>query len=211
MPDSFGLLLSSTGLFYGLLIPLMLAQMIAVFVLVASSKSGARPSEVAKAVYCYLAETAGILLMSIGGITAMASVLSSRPLSSATYMGLLFVFAVGGITYLYHDGILHRVEASARSIPDAIFLYSWKFIALLVTLFAALSFILQLLLREGEMEPYWWVIHLVLVFYGVVLAWCVAHPLKDDRPQTFRSAPVARPAMSMAASAPKKAVTKKKR
>lgn len=207
MPASFGLLFSATGLAYGLLVPLLIAQMFALFLLPCMMKGG-RPQELAKAVYCYMAQTVGILLMTIGGLSAMISVLGNRELSGGTYVGLLFVFAVGGIAYLYHDNMLATIDAASRSVAEALFHYTWKFIALLIVLFASLSFLLELLLQDQNSEPYWWVTNVVLIFYGVLLAWSAAHSTSgSSRGGSFQSSPMA---SSVALSTGKKVIKKKK-
>ncbi|MBI5155782.1 hypothetical protein HZA45_00755 [Candidatus Peregrinibacteria bacterium] len=108
--------------------------------------------------------------MSIGGIPTLYSVLASQPLSSPTYTSLLFLFAVGGITFLWHDDHLSRMDAASRAIPRMVFGCAWKFLGFVIVLLSLLSFMLRLTLQGNALPDGWWVMHLALLLYGVILS-----------------------------------------
>ena len=164
------LLFSSTGLFYLFLIPLLALQLFGLLAVAALVRPGIRIADTGKAIFSYSCQTLGILLMSIGGIPTLYSVLASQPLSSPTYTALLFLFAVGGITFLWHDDHLNRMDAAGRAIPRMIFGCAWKFIGFLIVLLSLLSFMLRLTLQGTSLPEGWWVMHLALLLYGVILS-----------------------------------------
>lgn len=206
MPVSLSLMFQSVGLFYGLLLPVAVVSLFCLFLLVGLSRGGARVEDVTLAIYCYLAQSLGIMLMTAGGLPALHSVFAGATLSSATYLGLVLTFAFGGILFLWHDSKLVRLNELAKSVPHAVFLYSWKFIGLLITMFSALSFILRLLFYFEGGNADWWVMHTVMLIYGLLLSWFTLEPA--GRPLPFvRSVGT----VAMQSTSPKKAVAKKKK
>lgn len=134
------------------------------------SREAARPQAVGEAVYCYLVQSVGIILMSISAVPTLYSVLSRSPLHSLTYAALLFVFSIGGLIFLWHDYLVSRLPAPSRSVPEAIYLSMWKFIGFTLLVFALLSIILNILLQSPvHMSSI--VLHSLLALYGLVLWW----------------------------------------
>lgn len=163
-----GTLVSSAGLTVILFLPLMAIQFVTL-IAIPSIRSGSRPADVGRSILGYSAQTVGILLMTAGGLPTFYTVLASQPLTSGTYTALLFIFAIGGLVYLWHDAMLRTIDASARAVPQMIFAVAWKFVGLLITLFVLLSVLLRLALDAGGLTPGWWILHLTFLLYGLLL------------------------------------------
>lgn len=163
------------GIFYGLVMPLLVLHIFALFFIPSLLKEGtSNVTEIGKAAYCYLAELLGLLLLTIGGLPTMYSVLAGRPLSDAKYVALLLIFAVGGLIYLWHDSLVESVNASARKVPSALFFFTVKLIGFLAVTFSALSLLLTIILQQGPLPQDWWVMHTVVFIYGVLIWWCTS-------------------------------------
>lgn len=161
---------SSVGMFYILFLPLMALQLFTLLAIPALLKPGVRTTDVGHALFSYASQTAGIILMTIGGIPTLYSVLSDQYLSSSMYAGLLVVFAVGGILYLWHDAALQHLDPASRAVPKMIFACAWKFVGLMIVLLTLLSLMLRLLLQSTPPTGGWWVMHLALILYGAILS-----------------------------------------
>lgn len=134
------------------------------------AREAAKPQAVGEAVYCYLVQSVGITLMSIGAVPTLYSVFSRTPLQSLTYAALLFVFSIGGLIFLWHDTLAHRLSPPSRAVPEAIFLSTWKFIGFTLFVFAIISIILNILLRSA-LPTSSLTLHSILALYGLVLWW----------------------------------------
>ena len=128
---------------------------------------GARPSSVVQSIYCHLMIGAGVLLMTIAAIPTVSSVLAGISYSSATYLGLLVLFAAGGAIFLRHDGWARSLDSASNAVPSLIYIFTIKTIGVLTAVFSGLSIILTLML--GGAEEGWWVTPLTLLLYGFVL------------------------------------------
>lgn len=134
------------------------------------TREAAKPQAVGEAVYCYLVQSVGIVLMSIGAVPTLYSVFSRTPLQSLTYAALLFVFSIGGLIFLWHDYLVHRLPSASRAVPEAIYLSMWKFIGFTLLVFSLLSIILNILLRSAFPSSSL-ALHGILALYGLVLWW----------------------------------------
>ena len=105
----------SVGLFSGSILPVAILLLFVILVLPGLARPGAHPEHLSKAAYCYLAESLGIILMSTGGLPAVYAVFSQEHLSTGTYMGLLLLFSIGGVVFLWHDSMLRSVASSSRA------------------------------------------------------------------------------------------------
>lgn len=175
----------AVGLSYGWSMPVLLLIGLAVLSL-ATAKDGGTSAERVRAVYCHLMEFIGVLLMTAGALPALYAVFSMQPLSQMTYIGLLLVFAAGGLLFLWNDARLNEIDAAARATADALFLHVWKLMGILVVIFTALSLLLRMLLEADRAEG-WWVLHLTMLLYGFILCWFTLH-----RHAPVRKAPPAR-------------------
>lgn len=169
-PMSLTSMFQSVGLSYGPTIPLVVLAVFVLLALPAIFRPSVRAEAIGYAAYCHLAQMMGILLMTAGALPSLYAVFAQQPLAEITYLGLLIVFAAGGGLFLWHDARLRAVDPASKAIPAALFLMTWKFVGLLVTVFAALSFALRLMFAAERM-PDWWVMHLVMLLYGLVLSW----------------------------------------
>ena len=126
---------SMVGIVYGLILPLVILHLIAVlFIPVMVSGTGAKVVGSGRAIYCYLLQALGVLLMTLGGLPAVYGVLAREPYDSSTYLALLIVFSAGGLTFLWHDHLVRTVDSASRSVPHAIYFFTFKVIGYLLTL-----------------------------------------------------------------------------
>lgn len=170
-PPSFSTVLHPMGLFSLLLGLLFLLLIFSLILATSLTREAAKPQAVGEAIYCYLVQSIGIILMSIGALPTLYSVLTRAPLQSLTYSALLFVFSIGGLVFLWHDYLVQRLPSSSRTVPAAIYLSTWKFIGFALLLFALLSLILKILLLRGAVSPPSFALHGVLALYGLILWW----------------------------------------
>ncbi|UPA22240.1 hypothetical protein K8942_04280 [Candidatus Peribacteria bacterium] len=207
-PITVSAMFQSVGIVSGFFLPIAVLFLFAVLVIPGLSRAGTKPETLAMAAYGYLAESLGIILMTAGGLPAVHAVVSHQILTSNTYLGLLLLFIIGGITYLWHDSMLQKVDSISKAIPAALFFYSWKFIGLLVALFASLSFILELLVGASGQTYGWWNVHLVMLLYGLLLCWFTVKP--HTPAAVARPTPVLKPRTVIASKAKKPAAKKAK-
>ena len=171
----FAAMFSFTGVLYGLIIPVVLFMSIAILFIPCMLHMGAKPKGVGKALYCFGMQGLGILLMTAGALPTVISVLTQVNLAGATYFTLLFLFAVGGIVFLWHDNMIHEIDAGSRAVPEAIFHTVIRLIGGLTVVIWFLSFIISLF-GGGILGGAWWVMPIVMMVYGGVLLWCVRGP-----------------------------------
>lgn len=167
-PSSLDALFQNVGLPYGMLLPVAVVALLSLVALAGIIRGG-NPWEIAYATYCYAAEAVGIILITTGSLPVLLAVLTGQLLGSDTYIGLLFVFATGGIVFLWHDAKLRGIDASARAVPGALFFFSWKLIGLLLASFALLSLILSIVIQTVAFQSA--IMHVTVLAYGVVLGW----------------------------------------
>lgn len=166
-------LFSGIGLFYGLTLPVAGALLFSFLLIPAIHVSGAKPLNVCKAIYCYALQALGIFFMSITGLLAIYGVLAGTVYSdSNTYLGLLLVFTTGGLLYVWHDTVARSVDAASRSVPHAVFVFTFRLVGMLISVFSILSLFLTMLLRPITADVVWWVQPVMFLFYGLILCWC---------------------------------------
>lgn len=209
---TFNTMFGFIGIFYGVLLPLVLIQLMALLFIPTLLKDKVEVVEAGKAVYCVLLQGLGLILLTAGGIPTVYSVLSGGMLYDRQYLALLFVFAVGGLLFLWHDHLIRSVDKAARAVPQAILFFAVRFVGVAAVAFSVLSLVLSLLLRQGTLEPTWWVLHTIVFIYGTFLWWCTSfdHLGKD----LFKTGPfgfVAKTSRSARLSNPFLNVIRKKR
>ncbi len=209
-PSSLDALFQNVGLPYGMLLPVAVVSLLALVAL-AGIMRGGNAWDIAYATYCYFAEAIGIILITTGSLPVLLAVLTGQLLSSDTYIGLLFVFAIGGILFLWHDTKLRAIDASAKVVPGALFFFSWKLIGLLLASFALLSLILSVVIETIQLQSA--VMHVTVLLYGVVLSWFTQVHQSSMASVTTRSLTPMVPAMALKAKKPsaKKPAGKKKK
>lgn len=163
------------GLLSVLLGVLFLLLIFSLILATSLAQEAVKPQAVGEAIYCYLVESVGIVLMSIGAVPTLYSVFARTPLQSLTYAALLFVFSIGGLIFLWHDYLANRLPPHARAVPEAIFLSTWKFIGFTLLVFSLLSIILNVLLRSS-LPSFSLALHSILALYGLILWWSTQYP-----------------------------------
>lgn len=154
---------------------------------IAVSRDGGTPAERTRAIYCIIMECIGILLMTAGALPALYAVFSVQPLSQITYVGLMFVFAIGGLLFLRHDAYLQQLNTTARETAETIFFYTWKLMGTLTVVFTGLSLFVHSITATAQADG-WWVAHLTMLLYGLILCWFTLHrtPTSATPPKTSR-------------------------
>ena len=127
------------------------------------------PAHSAQAVFGYTAQAFGIVLMSIGGLPALYGVLAEQSMPVVAYLGLMLVFAFGGLLFLWQDGLLRMLPKASTLVPGALSRVLWRFIGLLVATVSLLSLFLQLLIDGPNLLRPFWALHLTGMLYGVLL------------------------------------------
>lgn len=150
------------------------------------------PTHSAEAVFGYTAQAFGIVLMSIGGIPALYGVLAERSLPVVAYLGLLLVFAIGGLLFMWQDTALRSLPKASTIIPASLSHVLWRFVGLLVMTVSLLSFLLQLLVDTPTLERSFWALHLTGMFYGMLLL-LATRPVQPPRSAISRLVQAAKP------------------
>ena len=169
-PMSLTTMFQSVGLFYGFSLPIIVLLLFTILALPMFLRQNTNAEAMCCAIECYLAEMLGILFMTAGGLPALYAVFAGEPLTEITYVGLLLVFAVGGLLFLWHDARLRSIDPAAKAFPAALFHSTWKFLGLIIVTFTSLSLILRLMLIEEQAGP-WWITHMIMLLYGLLISW----------------------------------------
>lgn len=154
---------------YGVAKPIIILQLLA-FLLIPQILQSRNPKEVGHAIFCYLMEGLGLLLMSVGSIPTFIAAFSPSGLHPEVYLGLLLVFATGGILFLWHDQQIREMDAEVKAIPAAIYFYTIKTVGYLCVVFAALGIALSITLGAVSTAG-WWTAPIVVLLYGCILCW----------------------------------------
>src|SRR3989338_7794840 len=171
---TFNTMFGFIGVFYGVLLPLVLLQFLALLLIPTLLHHKGDAVESGKAIYCLLLEGLGLILLTAGGIPTIYSVLSGSLLQDRQYLALLLIFAVGGLLFLWHDHLMLSVDKSVRALPQAILFFGVRLIGIATIVFSILSLVLAVLLRQGALEPNWWILHTIVFIYGTFLWWCTS-------------------------------------
>lgn len=167
------LLFSGSGLFYGLLLPVVAVGIFSLILIPAIHVAGAKPMNACKAIYCYTLQIIGIFMMSLAGFPAVYGVLAEVMYDdSDAYLALLLVFTAGGLIFLWHDAMARTIDTASRSVPQAIFTFTFRLVGVLAASLAILSLFLTMLLSDGSLDPFWWIQPMIFLFYGLILSWC---------------------------------------
>ncbi|MBI1812937.1 hypothetical protein HY285_05160 [Candidatus Peregrinibacteria bacterium] len=211
----------STGLLnlvYGIVATVGVLELLTLGFIPALLQRDATPKAVGKAIYCYLMQMFGILLMTLSGLPAVGSVLAGLSYSSSVYLALLIIFTLGGLIFLWHENVSHAIDEASRAVPFAIYYYTFKTIGFVLMSTTLLFLILTMLLHQIELEPTWWVSPTIFFFYGGLLSWSTRWPYGhhlnfENSPLSLRPPPppqprplpasVSLPALSMTMKKPK--------
>ncbi len=183
--------LSFTGVLVSALATMAVLQFFALLFIPSMMTPGARPRAVGRAIYCYMLQLVGIILMTLGGLPAFYSVLEKfvfpeNSLTTETYIALLLIFTAGGLLFLWHEHIVQFVDEPSRRVSEAIYWYTLKIVGVGLALFSALSFFLTMLMAPQSI-PTWWISPFLLFLYGALLVWCTRTP--GGSAKSFHSQP----------------------
>ena len=203
-------LFGSVGLTYGLLFPFFLLQLLSLLFIASLIHSGAKAKGVAAALYCYLVMSGGVLLMTLAALPTIASVFSGRTFSPATYVGLLFVFGIGGLLYLTHETQTQKIDFASRAVPSLIFFYGIKLIGMAVIVLSGISLILTFTTGANQMG--WWIMPFTTFLYGLFLLWATrSETVHSGFFQSFQIHPPVLPKRAVASRTKKARVSKPKK
>lgn len=180
-----------TWTFYGLLLPLALLQFFALLFIPSVLVPGAKASEIGKAIYCYVLQTVGILLMTVSGISAAYAVVTQADVTPQSYLALLLLFVGGGVTFLWHEHLSLSIDRASRSVPFALFWYTFKTIGYVAILVSLLYLLLTVVLLAPLLPAQWWVFPGTFLAYGLLVSWCTRSPGVDVF--HFQSSALAKP------------------
>lgn len=198
------LLFDSQMLFLQALVGTMLVVVFTMLMLPSILRAGSKAEEVAKAAYGYIAQTIGIFLMTVSGLPAFYAAFGYANYSNGVYAGLLTVFAVGGILYLWQDDKMRHVDPASRLLPQVIFIHLWKLIGLVAMLAAGISCAFFLFTNTQTLSSGWWIMYAGLFLYGLLISWLTFERSGTRGGLAFRSTP-----MFSSASAVKKPSVRK--
>ncbi|MSR87284.1 hypothetical protein EXS70_03885 [Candidatus Peribacteria bacterium] len=193
---------SAASLFTFIPLPIAIMMMMSVVLIPCLMAPGMKVGSCMKAIYCYMMQAIGVAMMSAGALPAVYGVLEKfstgdERFSAEMYLALLILFSMGGVTYLLHEQVAEKIDDASRRVPALLFWYSFKVIGTLITLVSVLSFLLTMLLFR-PLEGSWWLSTIVMLLYGLLLAFCTRWPQSSS---SFRTAPIH---TKHAHSAPKK-------
>jgi len=171
---TFNTMFGFIGVFYGVLLPLVLIQFLALLFIPTLLNHKGDAIEAGKAIYCIILQGLGLILLTTGSIPTVYSVLSGNLLQDRQYLALILIFAVGGFLFLWHDYLLLSVDKSVRVIPQTILFFAVRLVGIAAIVFSVLSLVLSALLQQGPLEPTWWIIHTIVFIYGTLLWWCTS-------------------------------------
>lgn len=138
---------------------------------------GARPEGAARALFNYLMQVVGIILMVASGFPAVVSVLTGASFVPQSYLFLLIIFATGGLTFLWYEQHISKIDPASRAVPALIFHSLFKFLGFFTTFTAALTILSTLLfVPHAALSGQWWPSPLLLLAFGIFLLWCTASP-----------------------------------
>jgi len=193
------------GSLYGLIIPLLIILSLTLIYIASLQSPGAKSKSIGEAIYCYILHAVSVLLMTLGALPTVYSVFAGISYTPRTYFALLVVFAVGGLLFLLQDQSARSLDTASKAVIEYIYLLALKIIGNMLTLFSALSILLNIIL--DEFGKGWWAMPFVLLLYGMLLSWAT----RSDRDlKVFQTAPMTVAPQASKASKPSSSKKKKK-
>lgn len=215
-PSSLDGIFQNVNLPYGAMLPAGIVALLSLVAL-AGIMRGGNAWDVAYATYCYFAQAVGVILMVTGSVPVLLAVLAGQLLGNDTYVGLLFVFALGGLLFLWHDVKLRHIEMSAKAVPGALFFFTWKLVGLMVGSYAlltlAMTTVVYLSIPGSAFPVQNATVHVTMLALGIGLGWFTQVPGAARPSVTTRTLMPMAPALAAKAKKPvaKKAPAKKKK
>lgn len=193
------------GTYYGIVIPLLIILVLTLIYTASLLYPGSKPKAIGEAIYTYLLHAISVLLMTIGALPTVYSVFAGISYKGSMYVALLLVFACGGLLFLIQDQAVRNLETASKAVVESIYILTLKIIGNILTLLAALSILVSIILSDYEKG--WWVTPFVLLLYGMLLSWATR---PDVEKKAFHAAPMTVAAKAQSSTS-KKAAKKKKR
>lgn len=169
-------LTSSPALVYGIVVPLLLVQLLALLFIPSMLAAPSKARAVGEAIHCYLIQAFGVMLMTVGSLPTIYSVLAGISYTGGTYFGLLLIFATGGGLFLWQDQRATLLDSAARAVPGAIFLLTFRILGQITLVLALLSFLLSVTMGSMDIAG-WWVMPVLMACYGGLIAWSTRGPV----------------------------------
>lgn len=169
-------LTSSPALVYGIVLPLVLVQLLALLFIPSMLAAPTKARAVGEAIHCYCIQSFGVMLMTVGSLPTVYSVLAGISYTGGTYFGLLLIFAAGGGLFLWQDQRASRLDSAARAVPAAIFFLTFRILGQVTLVLALLSFLLSITMGSTDLVG-WWVMPVLMACYGGLVAWCTKGPV----------------------------------
>lgn len=169
-------LTSSPALVYGVLLPLLLVQLLALLFIPSMLAAPAKARAVGEAIHCYCIQSFGVMLMTVGSLPTVYSVLAGISYTGGTYFGLLLIFAAGGGLFLWQDQRATQLDSAARAVPAAIFFLTFRILGQITLVLALLSFLLSIMMGSTDLIG-WWVMPVLMASYGGLVSWCTRGPV----------------------------------
>ncbi len=174
------------GLVDGLAIAIGATGLLALLLLPSLMIAGAKPTETTKALYRYMLQGIGAILMTLSGLPALYGVITNRALPHNGYLALLVIFIFGGLIYLWNESHVEKVDDTSRLVPSLVFRYAFKFIAFFSMIAAVASVLSTVLFSSWPYPDFWWSSPVVFFGYGFFLSWCTHLP-KRKSPKPFQA------------------------
>ncbi len=166
---------------FGLIIGVVVLQLAAFFLLARLIESSPKPHETGRAIFGYIMLAVGALLMCLSAITALMGILGQSSFNAEVYVGLVLIFTVGGLLYLWHDYRLREVPQECRRVPGIIYFFAMKAIGQLALVLSVLYFSLSFTLAGNQAER-WWSMPLSIFLFGFFLTWLTGEAAAKKAP-----------------------------
>lgn len=203
-------LTSSPALVYGIVVPLVLVQLLALLYIPSMLGAPAKARAIGEAIHCYCIQTFGVMLMTIGSLPTVYSVLAGISYTGGTYFGLLLIFATGGGLFLWQDQRASLLDSAARAVPASVFILTFRILGQITLILALLSFLLSITMGSTDIVG-WWIMPVLMACYGGLIAWCTRGPVTwVSRTQSVGSLLQPVSSRTAKAQAPAKSVKKRR-
>jgi len=190
VPSIFG----ESELLYAFFIPVLFMQALALAFIPSMLNSGAPAKEVGRALYCYGMLAVGILLMTVSGVPALYSIIANVNPGATVYLGLLLVFAIGGLTFMVYEHASWSLDEASSAVPHALYFYTIKFIGALMVIASVLWLASTLLAANlyGTLPAMdFWQTPIIFMIYGILISACTSWTPPTKK--SFQKSPMIRP------------------
>jgi hypothetical protein len=166
---------------FGLLAGVVGVELLILLLLSGNLAGQKSPEDAGRAVFGYVMLTIGVLLMSLSAVPTLIAVFGDAGFTVEVYFGLVLIFAVGGLVYLWNDYRVRELPAEATRLPGVIYRCIMKTIGQLSLVLAVLYFTMALAL-QGTDTAGWWSMPLTILLYGLLLTFLTMEPSPKAAP-----------------------------